>query len=44
MNRKPVFDAVKTMIGGHFNDDQVKALDLACDLALTDGFTPKIVK
>ena len=33
MNRKPVFDAVKTMIGGHFNDDQVKALDLACDLA-----------
>jgi len=33
MNRKPIFDAVRKMLGGHFTQDQVDALDDACDLA-----------
>jgi hypothetical protein len=33
MNRKPIFDAVRTMLGRGFEPDEVKALDLACDLA-----------
>ncbi|HST37730.1 MAG TPA: M23 family metallopeptidase [Allosphingosinicella sp.] len=34
MDRKPVFAAVRTMIGRGFKQAEVKALDDACDLAL----------
>lgn len=33
MNRKPIFDAVRTMLGRGFTADEVKALDAACDKA-----------
>ncbi|WBH16809.1 chitosanase [Sphingomonas radiodurans] len=33
MNRKPIFDAVRAMLGRGFTSDEVKALDLACNLA-----------
>lgn len=33
MYRKPIFDAVRTMLGRGFTDGEVKALDEACDLA-----------
>jgi GH24 family phage-related lysozyme (muramidase) len=33
MNRKPIFDAVRTMLGRSFTDPEVKALDKAITLA-----------
>lgn len=33
MNRKPIFDAVRTMIGRSFTKAETEALDKACDLA-----------
>ena len=33
MNRKPIFDAVRTMLGRGFKPEEVAALDKACDLA-----------
>jgi hypothetical protein len=33
MNRKPIFDAVRSMLGRGFKTAEIKALDLACDLA-----------
>lgn len=33
MNRKPIFDAVRRMLGRGFEQSEVEALDLACDLA-----------
>lgn len=35
MNRKPIFDAVRTMLGRQFTDAEVDALDDACDAAET---------
>ena len=37
MNRKPIFDAVRLMLGRGFTRPEVKALDLACDLAENAG-------
>ncbi|MEG3166364.1 hypothetical protein U1701_17380 [Sphingomonas sp. PB2P19] len=33
MNRKPIFDAVRILLGRGFTPSEVKSLDLACDLA-----------
>lgn len=33
MNRKPVFDAVRKILGRGFSNAEIKALDAACDLA-----------
>jgi GH24 family phage-related lysozyme (muramidase) len=33
MNRKPIFDAVRKMLDRGFTDEEVKALDKACDAA-----------
>ena len=33
MNRKPIFDAVRKLLGRGFSQDEVDALDHACDLA-----------
>ena len=33
MNRKPIFDAVRTMLGRGFKQNEVDQLDEACDLA-----------
>ena len=33
MNRKPIFDAVRTLLGHGFSQDEIDALDRACDLA-----------
>lgn len=33
MNRKPIFDAVRTLVGGSLTQTQVDLLDAACDLA-----------
>ncbi len=33
MNRKPIFDAVRILLGGRLTKKHVQALDLACDLA-----------
>jgi hypothetical protein len=33
MNRKPIFDAVRSMLGRAFKPEEVAALDRACDLA-----------
>jgi hypothetical protein len=33
VNRKPIFDAVRTMLGRGFSQEEVDALDFACDLA-----------
>jgi lysozyme len=33
MNRKPIFDAVRKMLGRSFTQDEVAALDAACELA-----------
>lgn len=33
MNRKPIFDAVRTMLGRGFTDAEVKSLDTACEAA-----------
>lgn len=33
MNRKPIFDAVRTLLGRRFSQDEVDALNHACDLA-----------
>jgi GH24 family phage-related lysozyme (muramidase) len=33
MNRKPIFDAVRQMLGRGFTQDEVKALDAACEAA-----------
>lgn len=33
MNRQPIFNAVRTMLGRGFTDDEVKALDAAIDAA-----------
>jgi hypothetical protein len=41
MNRKPIFDAVRTMLGRGFKPAEVAALDLACDLAETAVTQPE---
>ena len=33
MNRKPIFDAVRQMLGRGFTQDEVDALDAACEAA-----------
>ena len=33
MNRKPIFDAVRTMLGRSFRRAEISALDRACDIA-----------
>jgi hypothetical protein len=37
MNRKPIFDAVRTLLSRSFTQNEVDALDLACDLAEAGG-------
>lgn len=44
MNRKPIFDAVRTLLKRGFTQAEVDALDLACDLAeasVSDGKPPR---
>lgn len=40
MNRKPIFDTVRAMLGRGFAQSEIAALDLACDLA-EDSFVGK---
>src|SRR5690606_10277826 len=37
MNRRPIFDAVRRLLGRGFRPSEVRALDDAIDVALSDG-------